>query len=205
LIGSDVVSWDSGLQRQLAVGDAARQIIVRWAPQLVPTLSLTLDNLRVPAQLSPPAVQTDGGRAAPAQPAHLAQTAPEGIAPTAAVLPPELTQLLQSMARDLASVGQRIEQLKASQEQMAHDNAHVAEQLKVIQGTNGPRHCQGFGTKPADQDTSACATADCHPNAEAGVHAPVAANRSAVAGRENAVVIGAPGVDAPALLKQILW
>ena len=37
------------------------------------------------------------------------------------------------MARDLATVGQRIEQLKASQEQMARDNAHVAEQLKAIQ------------------------------------------------------------------------
>jgi hypothetical protein len=58
-------------------------------------------------------------------------TAPEGAAPTAAALAPELTPLLQSMARDLATVGQRVEQLKASQEQMARDNANLAEQLKA--------------------------------------------------------------------------
>ena len=53
--------------------------------------------------------------------------------PTAAALSPELTQLLQSMAHDLATLGQRIEQLKASQEQMARDNANAAEQLKASQ------------------------------------------------------------------------
>jgi hypothetical protein len=46
---------------------------------------------------------------------------------------PELTQLLQSMARDIATVAQGIEQLKASQEQMATDNAKAAEQLKASQ------------------------------------------------------------------------
>jgi DNA repair ATPase RecN len=42
-----------------------------------------------------------------------------------------LTQVLQSMARDLATLGQEIEQLKAGQEQMARDNANTAEQLKA--------------------------------------------------------------------------
>jgi peptidoglycan hydrolase CwlO-like protein len=37
------------------------------------------------------------------------------------------------MARDLATLGQGIEQIKASQEQLARDNAHVAEQLKASQ------------------------------------------------------------------------
>ena len=37
------------------------------------------------------------------------------------------------MTRDLATVGQGIEQLKAGQEQMARDNANAAEQLKAIQ------------------------------------------------------------------------
>ena len=86
-------------------------------------------------------------------------------APTAAVLSPELTPLLQSMARDLASMGKEIEQLKAgrelvardnanvseltrgvarlseqlkaSQEQVARDNANVAEQIKAIQDQLG--------------------------------------------------------------------
>jgi hypothetical protein len=112
-------------------GVAARQIIARWVPQLVPTSSLTLESLS--AQPSPPTVQAAAAKTAPPQPAPLAQTAPEDGAPTAAALSPELTQLLQSMARDLATVGQGIEQLKARQEQMARDNANVAEQLKASQ------------------------------------------------------------------------
>jgi hypothetical protein len=56
-------------------------------------------------------------------------TAPEGAAPTAAALSPGLTPLLQSMARDLATVGQK--QLKASQEQMTRENANLAEQVKA--------------------------------------------------------------------------
>ena len=37
------------------------------------------------------------------------------------------------MARDLATLGQGIEQLKARQEQMVRDNAQAAEQLKASQ------------------------------------------------------------------------
>jgi hypothetical protein len=92
---------------QSPYGDAA--IIATWAPQRVVTSSPPLEN------------------------PGLAQTAPEDVAPTAAALSPELTQLLQSMARDLATLGQGIELLKASQEQMARDNANAAEQLKASQ------------------------------------------------------------------------
>ena len=53
------------------------------------------------------------------------------IAPTA--VPPELTPLLQSMARDLASMGKEIEQLKAGRELMARDNANLSEQLRASQ------------------------------------------------------------------------
>ena len=92
---------------QSSYGDAA--IIARWAPQRVVTSSPPLEN------------------------PGLAQTAPEDVAPTAAALSPELTQLLQSMARDIATLGQGIAQLKASQEQMARDNANAAEQIKARQ------------------------------------------------------------------------
>jgi hypothetical protein len=108
-------------------GVAARQIIARWGPQLVPTSSLTLESL--PAPPSPPTVQAAAAKTAPPQPAPLAQ--PEIVVPTAPS--PELTQLLQSMAHDIATVAQGIEQLKASQEQMATDNAKAAEQLKASQ------------------------------------------------------------------------
>jgi hypothetical protein len=44
-----------------------------------------------------------------------------------------LTQLLQSMARDLANLGQSIEQLKASQQQMARDHVNAVDLLRVSQ------------------------------------------------------------------------
>ncbi len=122
-IGVAAIAWQSP-----SYGDAARQIIASWAPQLVPILSLTLENPGLPAQPSPPTIQAAATKTAPPQPAPLAQTAPEDVVPTAAALSPELTQLLQSMAHDLATLGQGIEQLKASQEQMARVIAKASEQ-----------------------------------------------------------------------------
>jgi septal ring factor EnvC (AmiA/AmiB activator) len=60
-----------------------------------------------------------------------AQTVPQE--PAAAPIPPEVTQSLQAMARDLANVQQEIEQLKASQDELARENARTAEQLKASQ------------------------------------------------------------------------
>jgi hypothetical protein len=132
-IGVAAIGWQS------SYGDAAKQIIARWAPQLVLTASLPLEKPALPAEPMPPTVQASAAEAAPPQPAP-AQTAPESVAPTAAAPSPESAQLLQSMARDLASVGQEVQQLKASieqlktnQEQMARDNARAAEQFKASQ------------------------------------------------------------------------
>jgi hypothetical protein len=87
----------------------------------------------LPPDLAQLLQRKDAAKAAPLQPAPPAQLAPEAVAPTTAALPPDLAQVLQTMSRDLATVGQGIEQLKASQEQMTRDNARIAEQLKVNQ------------------------------------------------------------------------
>jgi hypothetical protein len=126
-IGAAAIAWQS------SYGDAVKEIIARAAPQRVVTSSPPLESPGLPAQPSPPAVQAAAAKTAPPQPAPLAQTKPEDVAPTAAVLSPELAQLLQSMARDLATLGQGIEQLKAGQEQMARNNANAAQQLKASQ------------------------------------------------------------------------
>ena len=126
-IGAAVIAWQSH-------GDASKQTIARWAPQLELTSSPAPEN-PVPAQPSPPAVQAATAKAIPPQPASpappAAQTAPE---------PPGLAQPLRSTARDLAAAEQDIEQLRASiewlktsQEQLVRDNAAVAEQLKANQ------------------------------------------------------------------------
>jgi hypothetical protein len=108
---------------QSSYGDAAKLIVARWAPQLVLASSLLLEKRGLPAQRSPSTVQVAVAEPVLPPPTRSAQTAPQDVAPTAAPVSPELAQLLQTMARDLANVEQGIEQLKASQEQMASDNA----------------------------------------------------------------------------------
>jgi hypothetical protein len=103
-----------------AYGDAAKQTIAKWTPQLVATSSPP-ENPGLPEQPNPPAVQANTATATPPQPAPLAQAAPEGVAAAAAA--PESAVLLESMARELASARQEIDQLKASQGQMSRDIA----------------------------------------------------------------------------------
>jgi len=127
---------------QSSYGNTARPIIAKWVPQYAAFSSPATENRALPAQPGGATAQAAVDTASPQQaspqqaspqPALLAQSAPEGAAPAAAGPSPELTQLLQSMTRDLATLGQGIEQLKAGQEQMARDNANTAEQLRAIQ------------------------------------------------------------------------
>jgi len=110
-------------------GETVRPMISRWAPQLAS--SLPSETPKLADQQSPPAVQVAAADASVSQLPPPAQTAPQdaGVAPIAA----EQTQLLQTMARDLASVQQEIEQLKASQAELARESARTAEQLKANQ------------------------------------------------------------------------
>jgi hypothetical protein len=140
-VGRPAVRGLTGLMLAACIGGAAlawqsssgKQIIAKWAPQIAMASTLPLDKPGFAAQASPRNVQAVAAEAAPPQPAPLVQTAPEEIAPASAAMSPELAQLLQTMARDLATVGQGVEQLKTGQEQMARDNAKVAEQLKANQ------------------------------------------------------------------------
>jgi hypothetical protein len=65
---------------QSSYGDAARQIVARWAPQFVSTSSLPLENAGLPAQPSPPALVA--AQTAPSQATPPAQTASQDVAPT---------------------------------------------------------------------------------------------------------------------------
>ena len=87
---------------QSSYGGGARLVVARWAPQLVSTPSLPPENAPLPAQPAPSIVQAAAAEAAPPQATRLAQAAPQDAAPTAAAAPPDHTQLLQTMARDLA-------------------------------------------------------------------------------------------------------
>ena len=93
-----------------------------------------LENPAQPAQPSPPAVQAAAENTAPPQPAPLAQTTPDDVAPIDAAPSPKLAELLDTIVRDLTTAKQEIEHLKAGLEQIARDDAKVAEQLKATQG-----------------------------------------------------------------------
>jgi hypothetical protein len=117
-------------------GDVAKQTIrqtaARWVPQFVPASWLSSDP-EVAAEPNASTDQAAATNAAPPQQTASAQATADAGAPTAAGLSPDLTQLLQSMAHDLATVEQGIEQLKASQDQLARDNAKAVEQLRASQ------------------------------------------------------------------------
>ena len=67
------------------------------------------------------------------QPTPSAQTAPQDVPPAATAEAPDQTQLLQSMASDIANLERNIEQLKANQQQIASDNSKAIEGLKASQ------------------------------------------------------------------------
>jgi hypothetical protein len=112
-------------------GDAARQMVASTAPQLSWLLSPPAmnapsgDEIGV-EQPSPPAVQASAPQSASAQAGAVAPPASETAASTAPAAPsPELQQQLATMAHDLATVRQSVEQLAAGQEQMARDIAKL--------------------------------------------------------------------------------
>ena len=111
-------------------GETVRPMISQWAPQLAAASSLPSETSKLAAEQSPAAVQVAAADATVSQ-LPPPETAPQdaAAAPSAA----EQSQLLQTMARDLASVQQEIEQLKASQAELARENAGIAEQLKANQ------------------------------------------------------------------------
>jgi hypothetical protein len=117
----------------LSYGDAVEQLIAGWASQSAPSSYQTLAKQEFPAQTSSPNVQVDGAKVPHPRTGPQAQTVPEDVAPITAVQAGELAQWRQTMARDLATVRQGLEQLEASHEQMARDNAKIAEQFKANQ------------------------------------------------------------------------
>jgi hypothetical protein len=116
---------------QSSYGAGAKLVIARWAPQLVSTLPT--ENPPVPAQPAPSTVQVAAAEATPPQTTSVPQTAPQDAAPTTTAALPDQTELLRTLARDLANLQQNIEQLKANQQQMVRDSSKAIEELKANQ------------------------------------------------------------------------
>src|SRR5579871_2941984 len=136
-VGGAAVAWR-------ASGEVAKETIANWVPQFALKSS-------PPAEQNPPAAQDPAPAASPVQqasaaapaaaqdtPAETPPAATTSLAAAAAAAipaPADQTQQLQSMARDLANLGQEVTllkaslaELKASNEQMSHELAKVSEQ-----------------------------------------------------------------------------
>jgi hypothetical protein len=139
-------------------GETVRPIISRWAPQLAAAMSLPSGVPKLADQQSPPAVHVAAADAAVSQLPTPVQTAPQDAA--AAPIAAEQTQLLQTMARDLASVQQEIEQLRASQAELARESARTAEQLKANQEqmARAIANASGQNLRPRTSVTTSAAT-----------------------------------------------
>jgi hypothetical protein len=187
---------------QSSYGGGAKLVVGRWAPLLVSTPSLPPENPPFPAHPAPSTVQVAAAEAAAPQATPLAKTAPQDGAPTATAALPDYTQLLQTMARDLANVERNIEQLKANQQ-------NSQRQFKSHRGAQGEpgrdktRAREGFRAEPA-QDVTAFDAAD--PDlAQTRTDASGAARESAASNSKRVDLRGMVAVDAVTLTGPIPW
>jgi hypothetical protein len=115
-------------------GGPVKQAIAEWTPpQLLALASLQPTQEPAPsAQPAAPGVETAAAETSPAPSAPVAPPVPaatEAVVPAAAAPSPEQSQLIQSMARDLASAGQEIEQLKASIAELKAGQQQIAREI----------------------------------------------------------------------------
>ena len=118
-----------------AYGEAAKESVAALLPESLVTSSqpASAESAQQPDQPS----QASEAAAPPTQPTSSGQTTADSATPAAPS--PDQAQLLQSMARDLASLGRELEQLKTSvaelrtnQEQMSRDIAKASEQSQRL-------------------------------------------------------------------------
>jgi len=117
-VGVGVAAWQS-------YGDATARLVATWGPQLGLATSASPQDSGLAEQPSPVGVQP--AEVTPAAEPSI-QSAPQVAAAVAAGSSPAEAPTLQSMARDVATLEQKveqlqatIEQLKASQDQMSRD------------------------------------------------------------------------------------
>jgi hypothetical protein len=104
-------------------GDTAKQMIASWTSPLTVASSPPAQKPPVTTQPAAPTVQTAAQTPAPTQ-----ATAPAAPPVAPAATSTDTTQL-QSMTRDLAAMGQQIEQLKASIAQLKAGQEQMAQQM----------------------------------------------------------------------------
>ena len=103
---------------------AAKQTVARWVAQLGSTSSEPLNQSERRVSRVVSAAQVNAAESMASPPAPSPRTAPQEVAATAS-LSLDQAQMLQAIARDLAKLGQRVEELNTRQEQMAGASAKL--------------------------------------------------------------------------------
>ncbi|CAN7757227.1 hypothetical protein LJR220_002558 [Bradyrhizobium sp. LjRoot220] len=152
--------------------EAAQQIIAEWAPLFARKSSQPAEKTGLTAQpvLAGVDADADAPNVSAAQPAPQAQAAAEtaapavaatpaaatpsaatqsAAAPPAAAAPADPSQSLQTMARDLASANQEIEQLKASVEQLKASQQQLVAMLSEKSAAQNVRAKRPAAPQPA--------------------------------------------------------
>ena len=128
-------------------GHDAKAIMARWTPQ-APVAPPEASDLRGPGrspvvqvadaaeQLSPPPPSSQ--KEVPAPPSHkeAGEVPPTGAATSADSTSADVAQSLKTIAHDLASINEKLEQLKSSHEQTLREHADAIQQLKAAQEQN---------------------------------------------------------------------
>jgi hypothetical protein len=129
-------------------GDQATAMATEWAPPFVLAALPSATRPAVAEQPGAPAIEAATTDQAAAQPAAAAPAQPNPAAPTAAaaVAPSAESSQMQSMAQDLATMGQQVEELKATIAQLKAGQAQMARELaKTSEAKAGE-------TRPAEQN-----------------------------------------------------
>ena len=103
---------------------SAKQTVARWVAQLGSTSSEPLNQSERRVSRVVSAAQVNAAESMASPPAPSPRTAPQEVAATAS-LSLDQAQMLQAIARDLAKLGQRVEELNTRQEQMAGASAKL--------------------------------------------------------------------------------
>ncbi|UPK00558.1 hypothetical protein [Bradyrhizobium sp. 170] len=130
-------------------GDQAKAVAAEWAP---PFVLAALPSATRPAVAEEPSVapatESAATEQAAAQPAAATTAAPAQPEPaaTAAAAPSAESSQLQSMARDLATMGQQVEELKTTIAQLRASQAQMARELAKAS------EARAAETRPAEQN-----------------------------------------------------
>jgi hypothetical protein len=120
--------------------DGPRTLVARWVPLLGPTSSPPPDGQSAPkegqdAPMDPNAhgVQSGAPDSPAPQPASLPTGPSDNDMRTAAMGSGELSPLVQKLASEIETLGQGIDRLRMSQDQLSRDNALAMQQLQAGQ------------------------------------------------------------------------